>query len=78
MAEIKVEKVTLDKLDMLQKLSIDTFRETFGFDNTEEELQEFIAKHLFERIPYYEKAKFHIDSNGKISHEIVKEILVKS
>lgn len=41
MAEIKVEKVTLDKLDMLQKLSIDTFRETFGFDNTEEELQEF-------------------------------------
>lgn len=44
---------------------------------TEEELQEFIAKHLFERIPYYEKAKFHIDSNGKISHEIVKEILAK-
>ena len=41
MADIKVEKVTLDKLDMLQKLSIDTFRETFGFDNTEEELQEF-------------------------------------
>ena len=41
MAEIKVEKVTLDKLDVLQKLSIDTFRETFGFDNTEEELQQF-------------------------------------
>ena len=40
MAEIKVEKVTLDKLDVLQKLSIDTFRETFGFDNTEEELQQ--------------------------------------
>ena len=31
MAEIKVEKVTLDKLEALQKLSIDTFRETFGF-----------------------------------------------
>ncbi|SDQ08876.1 GNAT family N-acetyltransferase [Streptococcus equinus] len=41
MAEIRVEKVTLDKLDVLQKLSIDTFRETFGFDNTEEELQQF-------------------------------------
>ena len=41
MAEIKVEKVTLDKLEALQKLSIDTFRETFGFDNTEEELQQF-------------------------------------
>lgn len=41
MAEIKVEKVTLDKLEALQELSIDTFRETFGFDNTEEELQQF-------------------------------------
>ncbi|EFW89599.1 GNAT family N-acetyltransferase [Streptococcus equinus] len=41
MAEIRVEKVTLDKLDVLQKLSIDTFRETFGYDNTEEELQQF-------------------------------------
>ena len=44
MAEIKVEKVTLDKLEALQKLSIDTFRETFGFDNTEEELQQFFAQ----------------------------------
>ncbi len=42
MAEIRVEKVTLDKLDVLQKLSIDTFRETFGFDNTEEELQQYL------------------------------------
>lgn len=33
MAEIKVEKVTLDKLDACYKLGIDTFRETFGFDN---------------------------------------------
>ena len=41
MAEISVQKVTLDKLEALQKLSIDTFRETFGFDNTEEELQQF-------------------------------------
>lgn len=41
MSEIKVEKVTLDKLSILQELSIQTFRETFAFDNTEEELQQF-------------------------------------
>ena len=41
MAEIKVEKVTLDKLEALQKLSIDTFRETFGFDNTKKNFNNF-------------------------------------
>lgn len=41
MSEIKVEKVTLDKLSILQELSIQAFRETFAFDNTEEELQQF-------------------------------------
>lgn len=41
MSEIKVEKVTLDKLSILQELSIQTFRETFAFDNVEEELQQF-------------------------------------
>ncbi|SER61680.1 hypothetical protein SAMN04487840_10651 [Streptococcus gallolyticus] len=41
MSEIKVEKVTLDKLSILQELSIQTFRENFAFDNTEEELQQF-------------------------------------
>lgn len=41
MSEIKVEKVTLDKLSIFQELNIQTFRETFVFDNTEEELQQF-------------------------------------
>lgn len=41
MSEIKVEKVTLDKLSIFQELNIQTFRETFAFDNTEEELQQF-------------------------------------
>ena len=41
MSEIKVEKVTLDKLSILQELSFQTFRETFAFDNTEKELQQF-------------------------------------
>lgn len=41
MSEITIKKVTLDKLATLQELSIQTFRETFAFDNTEEELQQF-------------------------------------
>ncbi|VUX00132.1 Uncharacterised protein [Streptococcus pasteurianus] len=34
MSEIEVEKVTLDKLSIFQELNIQTFRETFAFDNT--------------------------------------------
>lgn len=41
MSEIKVEKVTLDKLSILQELSIQTFRETFTFDNAEENFNSF-------------------------------------
>ena len=41
LSEITIKKVTLDKLATLQELSIQTFRETFAFDNTEEELQQF-------------------------------------
>jgi len=39
-----------------------------------ENLQEFIAKHLFERIPYYEKANFTLDSNEKKVEKLVSEI----
>lgn len=41
LSEITIKKVTSDKLVTLQELSIQTFRETFAFDNTEEELQQF-------------------------------------
>ena len=40
----------------------------------DEDLPEFIAKHLFERNFYYSQAKFTIDTDGKEPEEIVDEI----
>jgi len=42
---------------------------------TNEQLPEFIAKHLFERRNYYEQAHLSIDANGKSTEEIVSEII---
>lgn len=41
----------------------------------EEDLPEFISKHLFERNIYYSQAKFTIDTDGKEPEQIVDEIL---
>jgi shikimate kinase len=45
-----------------------------------EDVEEFIAKHLFERSCYYEKARHKIIVNGKSTDEICAEIihLIKS
>jgi len=40
-----------------------------------EELQEYIAKHLFDRNFYYQNAKLTVNVDGKKKKEIVKEIL---
>jgi shikimate kinase len=42
---------------------------------SEEELQEYIAKHLFDRNYYYQKAKHIINVDNKSKKEIVNEIL---
>jgi len=39
-----------------------------------EDLKEFIAKHLFERIPYYEQAEFVINTDDKFINEVVDKI----
>jgi len=44
MDSIKIEIVTLEKIEILQKLCIQTFTETFGFDNTKEQLEEYFNK----------------------------------
>lgn len=41
----------------------------------EDDLPEFIAKHLFERNIYYSQAKFTIDTDGKKPDQIADEIL---
>ena len=43
-------------------------------DLSDEDLLEFIAKHLFERSYYYNQAKFTIKSDDKTVEEIVKDI----
>ena len=43
-------------------------------NKTEAELQEFIAKHLFERSFFYNQAKFKIHTENKTKLEIVEEI----
>ncbi|SKB70858.1 shikimate kinase [Soonwooa buanensis] len=42
---------------------------------SDEELPEFIAKHLFERNTFYSQANFTINTNNKSPEEIVDEII---
>jgi len=44
---------------------------------SEEDLSEFIAKHLFERNAFYSKAQFSINTDGRDPDDIVKEIIEK-
>jgi shikimate kinase len=40
-----------------------------------DELQEYIAKHLFDRSFYYQQSKITVEVDGKSKREVVKEIL---
>ena len=44
---------------------------------TEEELTEFVAKHLFERIQYYNQAEIQIITDNKTKKEIVEDIVLE-
>lgn len=41
---------------------------------SDEDLPEFIAKHLFERAPYYQQSEFIVSTDGKSIREIADEI----
>lgn len=43
----------------------------------DEDLPEFIAKHLFERNTFYSKAQFHVATDTREPEEIVTEIIEK-
>lgn len=45
--------------------------------NSEDELTEFIGKHLFERTQYYNKAKYIINTDNKTRQDIVEAILMQ-
>ncbi len=40
------------------------------------ELSEFIGKHLFERVKFYSKADYTIDTNNKNKSEIIEKIIL--
>ncbi len=42
---------------------------------SDEDLPEFVAKHLFERRNFYEEANYTVDINSKTIDEIVKQII---
>lgn len=42
---------------------------------SDDDLPEFIAKHLFERNPFYSKCRFTVDTDRKEPEEIVEEII---
>ena len=41
---------------------------------SKQELEEYVAKHIFERLPFYKKAKKTIDTDNKSIETIVEEI----
>lgn len=43
--------------------------------DSKEELQEFIGKHLFERVQFYNQAQFIIHADGKSQQAILEDIL---
>lgn len=43
----------------------------------DQDLPEFIAKHLFERNAYYQKAHYTVDTDGKTPEQIAEEIIVQ-
>jgi shikimate kinase len=44
---------------------------------SKEELLEFVGKHLFERVQYYNRAEFTINTDHKTQKEVLDEILLK-
>ena len=61
---------------LFDRLKNETFQRPLVADIGEENLQEFIAKHLFERNPFYRKAGHIIEVKDKSISEIIKEITV--
>lgn len=59
---------------LYERLLIEKSERPILFDKNEDELKEFIAKHLFERNFYYNQAKYTVIVDDKNSDEIASEI----
>lgn len=60
--------------ELYRRLSKDKTNRPLIAEMGEEELKEFIAKHLFDRSFYYHQAKHIISTDGKSLEEVVEEI----
>ena len=45
--------------------------------DTQEDLKDFIRKHLFDRSPYYMQAQYKVDTSENTPDEVVKEIVAR-
>ncbi len=61
---------------LTERLSINKSKRPLIANLDIKDLPEFIAKHLFERTPYYSKSKFTIDTDNKTPEEIIEEIIL--
>lgn len=67
-------KASIDTI--FERLKDETSQRPLVADIGTENLREYIAKHLFERTPYYERAHHTILVNNKNVAQIVEEILL--
>ena len=62
---------------LAQRLSSEKDKRPLIQNISNEDLQEFIAKHLFERNPFYNQAKITINTDNLSAREIAEEILTQ-
>lgn len=67
-------KASIDTI--FERLKNETFQRPLVAAIGTENLKEYVAKHLFERAPYYENADHTILANDKKLDQIVEEILL--
>ncbi|MEO5777382.1 MAG: shikimate kinase [Flavobacterium sp.] len=60
---------------ILERLKSEKMNRPLVANQSEEELEEFVAKHLFERSYFYNQATFKVDVDNKDTEAIVQEIL---
>ena len=81
-----MEIVNLNSKSIFLRASIGTLAERISKQKdkrpliakiSEEDLPEFIAKHLFERNEYYGKAQFNVNTDNREPEDIVNEIIEK-
>ena len=66
--------INLSIPDLIARISKEKDKRPLVSTLSDEELPEFLGKHLFERAPFYNKANHTIMANGKTVEELVSEI----